>query len=220
MRAATRTREALTPEQAQADLEAARAASAAVLERISAGEDVQPGELLDAEATVRMCEVRVQLGERNAAAAAERARLGRLRELADSLTDAGHRQRLEVLVAAYRKALVAVQELHQAAHARQEGVKADLLEVGRLARAGAGTLPDGVEVELDAWGCQALTANGVRAQLSYYQDEPVALLADLAATVVAGDTNIPPIGQDLLSAAGSQPGSQIARLERLLDESA
>jgi len=121
------------PEQAAAALEAAQARRTEVLDRIAAGSNVEPVELAEADAAIRLAEMRIELGERNATAAAENARLAELARLVDALTAAGHRRRLEPVVTAYRTAAAALVALHAAAKERQDAVGADLAEARRLA---------------------------------------------------------------------------------------
>jgi len=215
----TRTKPAadtFQPEQAAAALVAAQARRAEVLDRIAAGSPVEPVELAEADDALRLAELRIDAGKRNAAAAAENARLARLSELAADLTGAGHRHRLERVVTAYRTAAAALVALHTAASARQAAVAADLAEARRLAFDGRQPLPlpAGVTVQVDAYRGVSLSANGVRAQVPLYGDDAAALVADAAAAATATDPT--GIGNRLQTAAGSYAGTRAAELEQLL----
>lgn len=210
---AAKPAEPFLPEQAAAAVKAAQARRSEVLDRIAAGGNVEPVELAEADDALRLAELRIEVGERNAAANLAATRAARLQELVDQLTGPGHRQHLEAVLDAYRAALDALQALHRAAHARQDGVIASLREVGHLAKL-IDTLP-GVDVDLDAWGCQSLTANGVTAAVAYYRDEPTALVADVAATVVKADP-ASSARAALSDAVNNTPGGRLQALERIL----
>jgi len=208
---------AFLPDQAAAAaLQAAHARRTAVLDRIAAGSAVEPVELAEADDALRLAELVVEVGERNAAADAENARLARLAELVDALTATGHRRRLEQVVTAYRTAAAGLVALHTAATERQAAVAADLAEVRRLAFDGRQPLPlpPGVTVQADAYSGVSVTANGVHAQSPLYADDPAALVADAAAAATATDPT--GIGNRLQTAAGSYAGTRAAALEQLL----
>lgn len=175
----------LMPDTARGELAAARAARDAVLSRISAGDHVEPGDLLDAETNLRMAEVRTELADRNAATGAENDRLRRLQELVDSLTARSHRDRLEHLLDSFRKALKASEALRAAAIAQQVAMRADLIELRRLAFDGELLLPlpAGVSIESNnPWTIATVTGNGVTARADSSMNDPAGLLAEVAAT--------------------------------------
>lgn len=211
----TKPAEAFLPEQATAALESARQARSQVLDRIAAGGTVEAVELAEADDAVRLAELRIEVGERNAAEVAERERMARLRHLVDALTGPGQRERAAAVLDAYRKAEEALRILLQAGEARRVGVSDDLREVGRLAL--AGDVPADIDVDLDAFGCQAVTANGVRVQASDFVDAPHVLLADAAAAVIDADTRRSPVGNELVGLAGSYRTVRLERLEHLTE---
>lgn len=212
----------LMPETAQGELAAVQAARDAVLTRIAAGDHVEPGDLLDAETNLRMAEVRIELADRNAAAAAETVRLNRLSELVDSLTGAGQQQRLKQVIVAYNAALTAVQALHDAAKSRQDVMRADLSEARRLGfvadrvlyvgDAQQLPLPPGCTIEGDGYGV-SVTANGVTASLGN-DDDPATLVVEVVATVVKTDPAS--TARSALIDVNNSPGVYLQRLERML----
>lgn len=169
--------------------------------------------MAEADDRLRLAELRVELGARNAAAVAEKARMARLQILVDSLAGPSQQAKALAVLAAYRKAEEALRLLLHAAEVRQAAVIVDLQEVGRLAR--IGDMPVGVDVELDSWGCQALTANGVRVQASDFQTESHVLIRDVAAAVVEADTKSSAHGNELVALSGRYRQIRLDRLMQL-----
>lgn len=207
----------LLPDEAAADVEAARAALAAVHAAIAAGASTDPAQLAQAEDRLHLAQLRIDLAAKNAADAAEARRLRRLAEVADDLTGPAHRERLRRLVGAYAAAEAAVRTLWEEATDRQDRLRAGLAEVSRLAR--LGPLPAGVEVELDSDRCNAVVVDGRRSPpLAYWSDEPAACVADVAALVLVPDAGRCAIASEQMALVNYLPGNRLAALKAAIDD--